>query len=309
MFDIAFFTNWLAFTPTYAAPLLFAALGLIINERAGVMNLGAEGMMLVGALAAAATSFHSGNAWPGIAAAIAAGGVLAMLFGVVTVVLRANQVVAGLAVVALGAGITGLLGTPYSQKPIAVFSRIDLEPFAQLPLIGRLLFDQDALVYLAVPLVAAIWWLLFRADAGLRLRAVGESPQTADAAGVSVTRYRLAAVVAGGALCGLGGGYLALVSSQVWVEGVTGGRGWIAVALVIFSRWSPGRAVLGALLFGSIEALTPRIQATGSSISIFLLFMAPYLATLIVLTLTATRRGMAGAPAALGEPYVREDRR
>ncbi|MFC3231426.1 ABC transporter permease [Marinibaculum pumilum] len=301
--------NWLAFTPVFATPLMLAAVGLIINERAGVLNLGAEGMMMVGALTGVILSFHTAQPWLGILCAALAGGALAAVFAAAVVVFRANQVVAGLITVALGAGLAGLIGPPYSQKPIAAFERLDLGPLTELPWLGRILFNQDPLLYLSLLLVAATGWVLFRTRLGLRLRACGESPETADAAGVDVQAMRLAAVVAGGMFCGLAGGYLSLAASQVWVEGMTGGRGWIAIALVIFAAWRPWRAVLGALLFGGIVALIPRIQATGVSVPTFLLMMLPYLATLLVLLLVALRgRTAAQAPDALGRDYAREDR-
>lgn len=306
----ALIANWLASTPTMAAPLLLAALGLIINERAGVLNLGAEGLMMVGALAGVIATFHAGDPWAGVVAALAASALVSLLFAFLVVVLRANQVITGLTVVAFGAGLTGLFGPPYSQVAIAPFLPIDLGPLTTIPYLGRMLFGQDVLFYLALALTVAAWWMLYRTRIGLCLRAVGESPQAADSAGVDVQAMRIGAVVAGGMLCGLAGANLSLAASQTWVEGMTGGRGWIAVALVIFARWSPWRVVLGALLFGSIEALIPRIQATGASVPTFLLKMLPYLATLAVLVITALARcsGQA-APAALALPYVREDRR
>jgi general nucleoside transport system permease protein len=306
----ALIANWLASTPTMAAPLLLAALGLIINERAGVLNLGAEGLMMVGALAGVIATFHADDPWAGVAAALVASAVVSLVFALLVVVLRANQVITGLTVVAFGAGITGLVGPPYSQAAIKPFQPVDLGPLTDIPWLGRMLFGQDVLFYLALALTLLAWWVLYRTRLGLCLRAVGESPQAADAAGVDVQAIRLGAVVVGGMLCGLAGADLSLAASQTWVEGMTGGRGWIAVALVIFARWSPWRAVAGALLFGSIEALIPRIQATGTNVPTFLLKMLPYLATLAVLVATAlTRRSGQSAPQALGLPYVREDRR
>ncbi|MEZ5670483.1 MAG: ABC transporter permease [Alphaproteobacteria bacterium] len=306
----ALIDNWLASTPEMAAPLLIAALGLIINERAGVLNLGAEGLMMVGALAGVMGAYHAGTPWVGVAAAVVAAGVVSALFAFIVVVLRADQVITGLTVVAFGAGLTGLIGPPYSQTAIAPFGEIDLGFLTAIPYVGRMIFGQDVLFYLAIALAALTWWLLYRSQPGLVLRAVGENPQAADAAGADVQGVRIAAVVAGGVLCGLAGADLSLAASQTWVEGMTGGRGWIAVALVIFARWSPWRAILGALLFGSIEALIPRIQATGANVPTFLLKMLPYLATLAVLIFTAVvRRSVHAAPAALGQAYAREDRR
>lgn len=304
-----FLVNWLAATPGYAAPLLLACLGLILNERAGVLNLGAEGMMACGALAGAITALATGNAWPGLAAAAGAGALMAMLFGVMTVYLRANQVITGLVVVALGAGLTGMLGRDYIGTTLPSLGAFPGGELGTLPVIGPILFEQNLLTWLALLGALAVWWFLNRTITGLRLRAVGEDPATADAAGTPVLTLRFGAVVAGGLLCGLAGGYLSLVSSQIWVDGMIAGRGWIAVGLVIFSRWRPGLAVVGALLFGTIEAFIPRIQATGTDVPIYLMMMLPYLATLGVLVVAALlRRDGSGEPANLGVPYVRQDR-
>ena len=304
-----FLINWIAATPSYAAPLLLACLGLIINERAGVLNLGAEGMMACGALAAAIVSLTSG--WPllGIIAAMLAGAAMALLFGLVTVYLRANQVITGLVMVALGAGLTGALGRDYVSKTLPGFNALDWGGLAELPWLGPLLFKQNSLTYIAFLLVALVWYVLFKTVLGLRLRAVGEDPATADAAGVNVLLTRLLAVIAGGAFCGAAGGYLALASSQIWVEGMIAGRGWIAIGLVIFARWRPALALLGALLFGAIEALIPRVQATGADVPIYFMMMLPYLATLGVLVLVSLRAQRASAePASLGVAYTRQDR-
>lgn len=292
---IEFAVNWAVAAPEFAAPLLLACLGLIINERAGVLNLGAEGMMACGALAGAVVSLHSGWPWLGMLGALTAGLLVASLFGVVTVVLRANQVVAGLVIVAFGTGLTGLLGRDYVSKTLPGFE--------------ALLFGLDAITFLAVASTIGVWYCLARTVPGLRLRAVGEDPATADASGVSVVLVRLLAVAIGGAFCGAAGGYLALASSQVWVEGMIAGRGWIAVGLVIFARWRPGPALVGALLFGAIEALIPRVQALGADVPIYLMMMLPYLATLGVLVLVSARiRGVSNEPGSLGQAYARQER-
>jgi len=304
-----FVVNWLAATPGHATPLLLAALGLIINERAGVLNLGAEGMMLCGALAGAAAALATGSPWLGLAAALAGGAALAAVFAVAVVVFRTEQVVTGLIMVALGAGVTGLFGRDITNQTLPALRGLDLGPLGELPVAGPILFRQDAAVYLALALTFALGAWLARSRAGLRLSAVGEDPAAADALGLNVQRLRLGAVIAGGALCGLGGGYLALVSSQVWVEGMTQGRGWIAVGLVIFARWRPGLALAGALLFGAIEAIVPRVQAVGADVPVYLMTMLPYLATLAVLIAAGLRRRRDDEPAALGQPYLRQDRR
>lgn len=306
---IDFLINWLAATPSYAAPLLLACLGLIINERAGVLNLGAEGIMACGAMTGAIVSLTWQVPFVGLLCAIAAGAAMALLFGLATVYLRANQVVTGLIVVALGAGVTGLLGRDYVSDPFAGFNPLSWGGLAELPVFGPILFKQNLLTYGALALTVAVWFGLTRSLAGLRLRAVGEDPATADAAGVPVLLVRLGAVVLGGCFLGAAGGYLSLASSQIWVEGMIAGRGWIAIGLVIFARWRPGLALIGALLFGAIEALVPRVQATGSDVPIYLMMMLPYLATLGVLVLTGLR-GNRGSdePASLGQPYARQDR-
>ncbi|MEZ5665934.1 MAG: ABC transporter permease [Alphaproteobacteria bacterium] len=289
-----FVVNWLAATPGHATPLLLAALGLILNERAGVLNLGAEGMMLCGAMAGAIAALGGGGAWAGLAAAAGGGMLLALAFGVAVVVFRTEQVVTGLIMVALGAGLTGLIGRDFTNQT--------------LPGLPALALRQDAMVWLTLALTAALWWWFARSRAGLRLTAVGEDPAAADAMGIGVQGTRLAAILGGGALCGLAGGYLAIVSSQVWTEGMTQGRGWIAVGLVIFARWRPPLALAGALLFGAIEAAIPRMQAVGGDVPVYLMTMLPYLATLAVLVLAGLRRRRSDEPAALGRPYLRQDR-
>jgi simple sugar transport system permease protein len=266
-------------------------------------------MMACGALAGATGSLSSG--WPllGMAGAVLAGAAMALLFGLVTVYLRASQVITGLIMVALGSGLTGVLGRDYVSQPLPGFHPLDWGGLAAMPWLGPLLFRQNLLTYISFLLVIVVWYGLFKTMAGLRLRAVGEDPATADAAGVRVLLTRLLAVVIGGAFCGAAGGYLALASSQVWVEGMIGGRGWIAIGLVIFARWHPPLALLGALLFGAIEALIPRVQASGADVPIYLLMMLPYLATLGVLILAGLRGNRkSGEPGSLGSPYARQDR-
>jgi simple sugar transport system permease protein len=304
-----FLIHWVAAVPSYTAPLLIACLGLIINERAGVLNLGAEGMMVCGALAGAAISLNTGLPSIGVIAAMLAGTLIATLFAFMTIILRANQVISGLIIVALGAGITGVLGGSIINTPLPGFQNIDWGVMSDVPFIGPIIFNQNALTYLAFVLAGLIWIFLFKTTTGLRVRAVGEDPATADASGVNVVTVRILAVMAGGALCGLAGGYLSLASSFIWVEGMTGGRGWIAIGLVIFARWDPKFAVIGALLFGAIEALIPRIQTTGIDVPIYLMMMLPYIATLGVLifaSLNRTRR--TDEPGSLGIPYARQDR-
>ena len=304
-----FIIYWLSATPSYAAPLLLAALGLIINERAGVLNLGAEGMMACGALAGALVSLAFSSPLLGIAAAVIAGATMAAIFGGLTVVLRCDQVVSGLILVALGAGVTGLLGRDIVGQTLPGFREVDLWFLSDLPVVGPVIFRQNTLTYLSFLFAVLVWWWMYRSVSGLRLRAVGESPSTADANGINVIAARFLAVVVGGAFCGLAGGYLALASSFIWVEGMIAGRGWIAIGLVIFARWNPRQAIVGALLFGAVEALIPRVQATGMDVPIYLMMMLPYLTTLGVLVVASKfDEKRSQEPANLGIPYARQDR-
>ncbi len=306
-----FVTHWLAFTPVHSVPLIAAALGLILNERAGVLNLGAEGLMLCSALVGVATFFELGESLAvGFVFAILAGAVLGFAFGIFVVVLRTNQVVTGITFVILGSGLTGLLGVEWSSRTLAGVAPIHIPYLTDIPVIGRFLFGQDPVVYVLIALVILVWRFLYRTRAGLKLRSVGENPQAADADGVDVQAYRLLAVTAGGALIGLAGGYLALAMAKIFIFDMTQGRGWIAIALVIFARWMPWRAVFGGLLFGGIEALIPRIKAEGLPLPQYFLEMAPYAVTLLVLIYAALQlRAGQDAPKALGIPYLRQDRR
>ena len=279
-----------------------------------MLNLGAEGIMLCGALASVAGYVESGGSlWAGTLSAMAAGALVSALFAVLVVFLLANQVVMGITFVFFGAGLTGLVGTRWTDRAISGFNDVDMGFLSDLPFVGPVLFRQDVMVYVAVPLIAGIWFFLNRTVTGLNLRAAGENPQAADAAGHNVALYRFFAVVSGGVLLGLAGGYLALATAKIWIDDMIHGRGWIAVALVIFARWQPTRAVLGALLFGGIEALIPRIMAAGIPVPQYFLLATPYLATLVVLIFAATighgGRRQSAAPLALGEPYAREDRK
>jgi ABC-type uncharacterized transport system permease subunit len=307
--DSIFFVNWIATIPNFAAPLLLASLGLIICERSGVINLGAEGLMGIGAMSAVLVSFHTQN--PGMAilvGAIASVG-LAFIFAVSVVLFKANQVLSGLAIVALGSGITGVVGRSVAHQPVTGFGKIDLDFLTEIPVIGKILFYQDILIYLCIPLVILTWWMIERSTVGLKLSAVGEDPATADTAGVNVTLYRFVAILVSGAFCGLAGAYLSIASSQVWVEGMIAGRGWVAVALVIFARWKPLGALTGAILFAGAEALIPRLQAIGADIPVYLMLALPYVITLAVLILPAVLFKRPNAsPSMLGLDYLRQDR-
>ena len=303
-----FIIGWVAIIPNYAAPLLLASIGLIVCERAGVLNLGAEGLMAVGAMVSAVTILNGANPWLGIAWGVGAAMLLSLLFALAVVVFRADQTLAGLAVVALGLGFTGAVGQKYGQK---TFEGIDRFGVASGHATGfeKLYANQDPIVVLAVILVIATWWGLTRTRWGLRLRAVGEDPGTADVAGVDVQIVQIAAVIFSGAMCGLAGAYLSVASSHVWVEGMIAGRGWIAVALVIFARWEPRRALLGAVIFGGADALVPRLQAIGADVPTYLMMTLPYVLTLVVLFLASViGRSSSAEPSFLSRVYLRQDK-
>jgi ABC-type uncharacterized transport system permease subunit len=289
--------------------VVIAAIGEIVAERSGVLNLGLEGMMLVGAVAGFVAVNASGSLVIAVLVALAAGGVLGLLHAFLTVSLRANQIVAGLALTIFGAGLSALLGQDVVGVPArATFGRVAVPLLADIPVIGRVLFQQNLLVYLGYVLTLTLWFLLSRTRVGLHLRAVGENAATADAMGVSVVGFRYGAVVFGGALAGLAGAYLSLALTPGWNEGMTAGRGWIAIGLVIFSRWNPLLGLLGGCLFGLMESLNFQAQAVGIHISPFFLGMLPYLFTVVavvVASLIGARR--VGVPADLGTPYEREE--
>ena len=304
--------SWLFNLPSLAVPYALASLGLIIGERSGVLSLGAEGLMLVGALAgvAAYLSF-GGDPLLALGVAMIAAAAVSLLFAVLVVTLRVNQVIAGLALVFFCQGMTNLVGTvaDWSNHTIPGLPVWPLYPLSELPIVGRLLFSHDVIVYVTIPIFLGVAYFLNRTNAGLRLRSIGESPETADAAGLHIHLYRFAAIIGGSGLVGLAGGYLSVVGSKIWIAGMTSGRGWIAVALVIFARWHPWRALMGAVLFGGIEALIPQIAAAGIRVPQYFMLMTPYLATLGVMVWQGMR-GHVGSdePAALGQPYVREER-
>ena len=303
--------NWLGNLPDAAVPFALAALGLIVSERAGVLSLGAEGLMLVGALAGIGVQLAVHEPAIALLASMVAASAVSVLFAVMVVWLRVNQVIAGLALVFFCQGLTGLLGTllGWTNQPVTGLGAVALWPLPMLPVVGRL-FDQNVVVYLVPFIFAGVTLFMNRSVAGLRLRAVGENPQAADAAGIPVLRTRFLAILAGSALVGLAGGYIAVISTKLWIAGMTGGRGWIAVGLVIFARWSPWKAFAGALLFGGIETLVPQLAAAGIAMPQYFVLMTPYLVTLgVMVWVAATRRGIDSTPGALGEPFVREERR
>lgn len=297
----------LAVAVTSGTPLIFAGLGELVTERSGVLNLGVEGVMLVGAVTGFAVTVGTHNAWMGAAAAMLSGAGLAGVHAVLAVSLRAEQVTAGLALALFGAALSAFLGKPLIGVPNPVpFRPIPVPGLASIPYLGPVLFNQDPLVYVSYGLALVMWWWIYRTRPGLHLRACGENPATADAMGVRVGVTRYAATVVGGALGGLAGGYLSLAYTPAWTEGMTGGLGWIAIALVIFATWNPLRLLAGAYLFGAVDALGFRVQLLGIETSAILLRMLPYLFTLTVLVvITGFRRPY--VPAALGRPYFREE--
>jgi ABC-type uncharacterized transport system permease subunit len=274
--------------------VLYATLGEVIAERAGVINLGAEGCMIGGACAGFIVTYRTGSALLGVLAAAAAGVALALIHAFLTITRGANQLASGLALTFFGLGITAFFGRPYVKVQIEGLDVIHIAGLSDLPFLGTVLFTHDILTYLVFPLGPALWWLLFRTRWGLHLRAVGESTEAAYAAGLHPKVIQYLAVCAGGALAGLGGAQLSLAYTQTWVEGMTNGRGFIAVALVIFAMWNPLRGIVGALLFGGAIAFQLQLQARGANISQFLLDMIPYLITLAVLLLwnKASRRAL-----------------
>ena len=286
-------------------PLVFAALGELIAEKSGVLNLGVEGMMLVGAVCGFAVAAESGNLWLGVLVAVLAGAAMAGLFAVLTLTFQANQVAAGLALTIFGVGLSAYIGLDYTSVALTGIQPMHIPLLSDLPLVGPILFSLDPLLYLSFAMLAAVAWFLFRTKPGLLLRGVGEAPESAHAIGYSVITIRYLAVLFGGAMAGLGGGYLALVYTPLWVEGMTAGRGWIALALVVFSTWRPARVMLGAYLFGGITILQFHVQGIGVELPSQLLSMLPYLATIVVLVLISRDINTIrlNAPASLGKAY------
>ena len=285
--------------------LALASLGLLINEKVGIVNLGAEGMMLCAALAGFATVVATGSTGLGFAAGMAAGAVLAGIFGVLVIWLNTNQYATGLALSLFGAGFSAFAGLNFVQAKMPTLPKYSIPGLSDIPLIGPALFNHHPLVYLAVVLALGLMWWLDRSRTGLVLRAVGESPDSAHALGYPVRRIRLLAVMAGGALCGLAGAYISTVYTPLWVEGMVAGRGWIALALTTFATWRPVRVLLGADLFGGVTMLQFHLQASGVQVASQLLSMLPYVATIVVLVLISRNPTWirANMPASLGKPF------
>ena len=295
----------IAATLAAGTPIAIAALGLMINEKSGVVNLGAEGMMLVAAVCGFAVTFLTGNPWFGLGAGALAGAAVASLFGVLAIWLNTNQYATGLALTLFGAGFSAFIGTTFVGKKLPDLVKFAVPGLSELPFFGDALFKQHPTVYLAMLLTAGIAWFLFKTRVGLILRAIGESPESAHALGYHVRKIRLGAVLVGGALCGLGGAYLSVIYTPLWVDGMVSGRGWIALALTVFATWRPARVLLGAYLFGGMTILQLSLQGAGVQIPAQLMSMLPYLATIVVLVLISRNPAWirANMPASIGKPF------
>ncbi len=289
-----------------STPLLLAALGELVSERAGVLNLGVEGMMIVGAVAGFATAQVTGNPYMGAVIAVFAGAAFSWLFAFLTLTLVTNQVATGLALTILGLGLSGMVGESFVGQPGIRMEAIHIPVLSDLPLVGQLVFGQDLIFYISIALVFGVSWFLFKSRAGLTLRAVGDSHVSAHALGINVIKVRYLAVLFGGACAGLAGAHLSLVYVPQWVEGMTAGRGWIALALVVFASWRPVRVLVGAYLFGAVTIAQFHVQAQGVNIPAQFLTSLPYLATILVLVLIARNRRltMINTPSALGQSFV-----
>ncbi len=286
-------------------PLVYAALGELVTERAGVLNLGVEGMMLVGAVAAFAATARGGGIAVGVLAGMAAGAAMALVFALLTLTLQANQVAAGLALSIFGVGLSAFVGKPFESIALPSRGPVAIPFVADIPVIGPALFSHHPLIYLSWLMFGAVSWFLYRSRPGLVLRAVGEAPTSATAIGYPVLGIRYAATLFGGAMAGAGGAYLSVVYTPMWAEGMTAGRGWIALALVVFAAWRPERVMVGAYLFGGVTIVQFFAQGAGAAIASQFLSSLPYLATIMVLVLISrdARTIRLNAPVSLGKPY------
>jgi simple sugar transport system permease protein len=291
---------------TASTPLVIAAIGELVTERAGVLNLGVEGMMIIGSVGAFVAAQVSGSAYVGLVAGIAGGAVFSLLFAFLTLTLVANQVATGLALTIIGLGASGMIGEAYVGVPGIRLLPIEIPILSQIPYVGTALFKQDIVFYLSIVLVIAVNWFLFRSRAGLKIRAIGDNHDSAHALGVAVIRTRYLAVMFGGACAGLAGAQLSLIYTPQWTESMSGGRGWIALALVVFSSWRPWRILAGGYLFGAVTILQLHAQAFGVGIPSQFLSMLPYAATIIVLIIISHNRRMTliNTPASLGKSFV-----
>ncbi len=316
--------NILMTVATAATPLLIAALGELVVERSGVLNLGVEGMMIMGAVGGFGAGYLTGSPWVGLIAAIALGAAFSLLFAFLTLTVATNQVATGLSLTLLGLGLSGMMGTGFVGLPGERLPNLYIPVLSDLPVVGRLLFGEDPIFYISIALTVGVAWFLFRTRAGLTLRSVGDSHTSAHALGIHVIRYRYLAVMFGGACAGLAGGHLSLVYTPQWVENMSAGRGWIALALVVFASWRPWRVLAGAYIFGLIWIGQLHVQAIDrqqfagrpwiaykpvefpKSMPTQFLSSLPYLATVVVLVLISRnkRLTMMNTPASLGQPFV-----
>jgi ABC-type uncharacterized transport system permease subunit len=290
---------------TASTPLVIAAVGELVVERAGVVNLGVEGMMIMGAACGFAAAIISGSTLIGVLAALAAGVAMSMIFAFLTLGLAANQVASGLALTIFGLGLSGVVGASFIGAKREAMPKLDLPVLSDIPFVGPIVFGQDPFVYLSIALVIGVWWFLTKTRAGLVLRACGENHSSAHALGYQVQKIRLAAIMFGGACAGVAGAYLSLAYTPFWSPGMTAGRGWIALAIVVFASWLPWRMLVGAYLFGGVSILQLHAQGMGIPIPSQLLSAMPYIVTIIALVVISTRRGGGrGGPASLGIPFV-----
>ncbi|MDP3896445.1 MAG: ABC transporter permease [Mesorhizobium sp.] len=293
---------------TAATPLLIAAIGELVVERSGVLNLGVEGMMVIGAVCGFVAAALTGSPWIGVVAGILAGAAFSLLFAFLTLSIATNQVATGLSLTLLGLGLSSMIGESFVGSAGVKMPSLYIPYLSDLPLVGRLIFGQDPFFYMSLALVAGVAWFLFRSRTGLTLRAIGDSHTSAHALGIPVIRYRYLAVLFGGACAGLAGAQLSLVYTPQWVENMTAGRGWIALALVVFASWRPLRVLAGAYLFGAVTIGQLHAQALGLGIPSQLLSALPYLATIVVLVLISRNRRLTimNTPASLGRAFVPE---
>ena len=284
-----------------ATPLLLAAVGELVVEKAGVLNLGVEGMMITGAICGFAIAVNTGNPFLGVLAAAGGGAVLSLLFALLTQVALANQVASGLGLTLFGLGLSSLIGQGYQGIRPPPFPRLDIPGLSDLPVLGQIFFSHDLMVYLGLIIVTSVWFMLKYTRAGLILRAVGENHEAAHALGYKVVRIRIMAILFGGACAGMGGAYISLIRVPQWTEGMTAGIGWIALALVVFASWKPWRVLLGAYLFGGVTVIQLNLQAAGVAIPVEYLAMSPYLITILVLVIMSADKS--SAPASLGRIF------
>ena len=305
--DMSIITSILFATIVAGTPLIIVALGQLIAEKSGVLNLGAEGMMAMGAIAAFAVTLHSGNPWLGVLAGMAAGAAMSFIFAIVVLSLMGNQVASGLALSILGVGLAAFIGKPYESEILPTVGAWRIPLLSDIPVLGEAVFSHQALVYFSWLLFAGIVWFLYRSRPGLVLRAVGESPSSAHSIGYHAIRIRYLATLFGGAMAGIGGAFLSVFYTPLWVEGMVAGRGWIAIALVVFATWRPLRVLLGAYLFGGVMVVQLFVQGSGMEINVPSQFLSalPYLATIVVLVIISRDQNTVrlNAPVSLGQPF------